>query len=71
MFLGPEALQHLEAATQKGRTQREAVEEGLGLLAEQDSREAAMQEFIAWATNEWGEPTDADRRRAEKLLADQ
>ena len=71
MFLGPKALQNLETATQGGRTQREAVEQGLELLAKQDAREAALQEFINWATTEWGEPTNAERRQAEKILADQ
>lgn len=67
MFLGPTALRHLAATAARRRTEREAVEEALALLAERDAQRDAMQEFIDWATAQWGPPTAAERRRAEEI----
>lgn len=64
MFLGPEALQNLARTSARRRTERQAVEEGLALLAQRDAQLDAMADFIAWATNEWGPPTEADEARA-------
>ena len=67
MFLGPEALRNLRATASRRRTEREAVEEGLKLLAEQDARLDAMHEFIEWAAAEWGEPTEEEKARAREI----
>lgn len=57
MFLGPRALDDLAATSARRRTEREAVEEGLALLAERDRQSDAMADFVEWARHEWGEPT--------------
>lgn len=67
MFLGPEALRNLKSTSARRRTEREAVEEGLRLLAERDTQVDAMHEFIEWATAEWGEPTVDEKARAEEI----
>ncbi len=67
MFLGPQALRDLKSTAARRRTEREAVEEGLRLLAERDAQLDAMNEFIEWATAEWGEPTEAEAARAEEI----
>ena len=67
MFLGPEALRNLRVTAARRRTEREAVEEGLKLLAERDAQADAMREFVEWATAEWGEPTEAEAARAEGI----
>lgn len=67
MFLGPDALRDLRATAARRRTEREAVEEGLRLLAERDAQADAMAEFVAWATAEWGEPTATEKARAEEI----
>lgn len=67
MFLGPEALHNLKSTSARRRTEREAVEEGLKLLAERDAQIDAMEDFIEWATAEWGEPTSDEKARAEKI----
>ncbi|CAN5825967.1 hypothetical protein BH24ACT15_BH24ACT15_19070 [soil metagenome] len=67
MFLGPRALRNLAATASRRRTEREAVEEALELLAARDAQRDAMQEFIDWATAEWGTPTAAERARAEEV----
>lgn len=67
MFLGPEALRHLKVTAARRRTEREAVEEGLKLLAERDAQADAMNEFIEWATAEWGMPTEAETVRADEI----
>lgn len=67
MFLGPQALRDLESTAARRRTEREAVEEGLRLLAERDAQLDAMNEFVEWATAEWGEPTEAETGRAEEI----
>jgi hypothetical protein len=70
MFLGPKALRDLEATAARRRTEREAMEEALDLLAARDAQRDAMQDFIDWATREWGPPTDDERRQADAILAD-
>lgn len=67
MFLGPQALLNLRITAARRRTEREAVEEALQLLAERDAQIDAMQEFVDWATAEWGEPTDDEHERADKI----
>jgi hypothetical protein len=67
MFLGPEALRNLRATASRRRTEREAVEEGLKLLAERDAQIDAMREFIEWAAAEWGEPTEDEKARAREI----
>lgn len=69
MFLGPDALRNLAATASRRRTEREAVEEALELLAVRDAQQDAMQEFIDWATTEWGPPTDTERARADQIWA--
>ena len=69
MFLSPEALDHLAITSARRRTEREAMEEALALLAERDARVDAMDDFIEWATAEWGEPTATERRQAAEILA--
>ena len=53
------------------RTEREAMEEALALLAERDAQDAAMDQFIEWATEEWGEPSDEANARAAHILTNQ
>ncbi len=67
MFLGPNALRNLATTASRRRTEREAVEEALELLAARDAQLDAMQEFIDWATKEWGPPTEAERARADEI----
>jgi len=67
MFLGPEALANLKTTAARRRTEREAMEEALKLLAERDAQLDAMQEFVEWATAEWGEPTADEKARAETI----
>ena len=67
MFLGPTALRNLAATASRRRTEREAVEDALELLAARDAQRDAMQEFIDWATAEWGTPTEAERARADEI----
>ncbi|MEZ5375399.1 MAG: hypothetical protein R2733_02740 [Acidimicrobiales bacterium] len=67
MFLGPDALRNLAATSSRRRTEREAVEDALALLAARDAQRDAMQEFIDWATVEWGAPTDAERAKADEI----
>lgn len=67
MFLGPDALRNLAATASRRRTEREAVEEALELLAVRDAQRDAMQEFIDWATAEWGRPSEAERARADEI----
>ncbi len=67
MFLGPEALRDLRSTAARRRTEREAVEEGLRLLATRDAQLDAMNDFVEWAIAEWGEPTEAEAARAEEI----
>ena len=67
MFLGPKALENLARTSARRRTERQAVEEGLELLAQRDAQLDAMAAFIKWATDCWGSPTEADRARAEEI----
>ena len=67
MFLGPDALRDLAATASRRRTEREAVEEALALLVARDARLDAMDEFIEWATEAWGEPTAEERERAAEI----
>ncbi len=67
MFLGPDALRNLAAAASRRRTEREAMEEALELLAARDAQRDAMQDFIDWATAEWGTPTRAELKRADEI----
>lgn len=69
MFLSPKALLDLEATSARRRTEREAVEEALDLLAARDAQRDAMQEFIDWATLEWGPPTADEVQQADAILA--
>lgn len=67
--LGPEALRDLRSTTARRRTEREAIEEGLRLLAERDAQQDAMDEFVECALAEWGEPSEAEKARAEEILS--
>ena len=67
MFLGPEALRDLAATSARRRTEREAMEEALSLLAERDAKLDAMADFVSWARAEWGEPTPGERAAAEAI----
>jgi len=67
MFLGPNALRNLAVTASRRRTEREAVEDALELLAARDAQRDAMQEFVDWATAEWGSPTEAERARANEI----
>jgi len=67
MFLGPEALLNLKRTAARRRTEREAMEEALALLAERDAQMDAMQQFVDWATAEWGEPTEEEKARADRI----
>ncbi len=67
MFLSPGALRNLAATAARRRTEREAMEEALEVLAARDAQRDAMQEFIDWATAEWGTPTKAERTRADEI----
>jgi hypothetical protein len=67
MFLGERALRDLAATAARRRTERDAVEEALALLAARDAQRDAMAEFVDWALAEWGEPTEAERARAEEI----
>jgi hypothetical protein len=67
MFLGPKALRNLAVTASRRRTEREAVEDALELLAARDAQQDAMREFIDWATAEWGAPTEAERARADVI----
>ena len=69
MFLGPQALRDLSATSERRRTEREAMEEALALLAERDAKLDALADFVAWAKAEWGEPTPDDRSAAAELWA--
>lgn len=69
MFLGPQALRDLAATSARRRTEREAMEEALALLAERDAKLDALADFVAWAKVEWGEPTAEDRSAAAELWA--
>lgn len=67
MFLGPQALRDLAATSARRRTEREAMEEALALLAERDAKLDALADFVAWARAEWEEPTPEDRAMADEL----
>jgi hypothetical protein len=67
MFLSPEALRNLAATASRRRTEREAMEEALELLATRDAQRDAMRGFIEWATAEWGTPTEAESARADEI----
>ncbi len=68
MFLGPEALRDLAATSSRRRTERQAMEEALALLAERDAQLDAMDEFVHWAKAEWGEPSAQAHARAAEIL---
>ena len=69
-LLGVDALADLEAASSdRGRTQREAIELGLAMLVERDKRLDAMQEFINWSIAEFGEPSPEDHAWAQRVVA--
>jgi hypothetical protein len=67
MFLGPEALRNLAVTAARRRTEREAVEEALELLAARDAQMDAMAAFVDWAIASWGEPDAEEERRAEEI----
>ncbi len=71
-LLGMNAIANLEAAsTERGRTQRQAIELGLAMLVEHDQHLDAMQEFIEWSTNQFGEPAAEDHAWAQTVVANQ
>lgn len=67
MFLSPEALGHLKTTAARRRTEREAMEEALKLLAARDAQVDAMQDFVEWAAAEWGEPSPAEQQQADEI----
>lgn len=67
MFLSPTALEHLTVTSARRRTEREAVEEALELLAARDAQRDALQAFVDWANQEWGPPTEAEHVQAEVI----
>lgn len=67
MFLGPEALDDLAATSARRRTERQAMEEALRLLAERDAQRDALDRFIGWALAEWGEPTPDEKAKADEI----
>ncbi len=69
MFLSPDALENLARTSARRRTEREAMEEALELLAQRDAQRDAMQEFVRWATAEWGPPSDEERAQAAAIWA--
>lgn len=69
MFLGPTALRDLAATASRRRTEREAVEEALALLAARDAQRDAMQAFVEWAVAEWGPPTADEQAQADEIWA--
>lgn len=68
MFLGPQALADLAETAARRRTEREAVEEALALLVEQDRRNDAMDDYFEWARQEYGEPTEEEKAIADELI---
>lgn len=68
MFLSQEALADLAATSARRKTEREAMEEALALLAERDAQLDALAEFVDWAKAEWGEPTKKERARARSII---
>ncbi len=69
MFLGPRALHNLKVTSARRRTEREAMEDALELLAQRDAQLDAMDDFIKWAEAEWGKPTDEQKSRAAQIWA--
>ena len=69
MFLGPQALRDLAATSARRRTEREAMEEALALLAERDAKLDALDDFVAWAKSEWGAPNLKEQTAATELWA--
>ncbi len=69
VFLSPQALHHLKVTASRRGTERRAVEEALALLVEHDERAIAMQEFLDWAADNWGEPDDEARARAAEIMS--
>ena len=69
MFLGANALRNLAKTAARRRTEREAMEEALELLAARDAQRDAMAEFVEWATAEWGSPSEAERAKADEIWA--
>lgn len=67
MFLSPEALRNLRTTASRRRTEREAMEDALELLAARDAQMDSMRDFIDWATTEWGEPTIEEEQRADQI----
>ena len=70
MFLSPDAIRNLRTTAKRRRTEREAMEEALQLLAERDAQLDAMAEFVTWAYAEWGAPSDADRSEADQIWSE-
>ena len=71
MFLSPQAQRDLAVTSSRRRTEREAMEEALALLAVRDAKLDALADFVRWAKEEWGEPTEADRTIAGEMWANQ
>ena len=67
MFLGPGALANLRKTAARRRTERQAMEEALELLAQRDAQLDALNEFVAWAADEWGEPSAEAKARADEI----
>lgn len=68
MFLSPDALADLATTSARRKTERQAMEEALALLAQRDAQLDAMAEFVSWAKQEWGEPTKKERARARSIV---
>jgi len=71
MFLGPAALANLRKAAARRRTERQAMEEALELLAQRDAQLDALDEFVEWTTAEWGEPSAEAKARADEIWSNQ
>lgn len=67
MFLGPQALDDLAATSARRRTEREAMEEALALLAERDRQRDAVAEFVEAVRLEHGDPTPEEVAAADEL----
>lgn len=70
VLLGPGAIDDLELTAGRRGTQRAAIEEGLALLAERDRQLDAMGEFVDWAVEQYGRPSEDDYAWADKVLQD-
>jgi hypothetical protein len=67
MFLGPQALDDLATTSARRRTEREAMEEALALLAERDRQRDAMADFVEAVRLEHGDATPEETAGADHL----